>query len=64
MERPTHFKERYINKVKAWLAEGKSVGEFAHFVGVGRNTVYLWIRRYPEFRKACEDGRKEFKNVS
>ena len=38
------------------MAEGYSFSTFGAIVGTGRTTLYEWVARYPEFKKAKQRG--------
>lgn len=48
------FEERYCDELIEFADTGLSFNAFAGHIGVGKSTLYNWILRYPEFRKAKE----------
>lgn len=52
--RPTAYKPEYCQQVIEHMKGGLSIASFAVSVGVSRETLWKWGRRYPEFRNACE----------
>lgn len=46
------YKPEYCDLLVKHMSQGKSLATFGSTVGVSRNTIYDWIKRYPEFEEA------------
>lgn len=49
-----------LAKVEAWRRDGCSVEEVARRIGVNRDTVRAWGKRFPEFAEAMRRGADDF----
>lgn len=56
--RPEQYREEYCEDIVEFMAEGKSVTQWAARVGVLRCTVYEWAKRHPEFATALSLGKQ------
>lgn len=54
---PTKYKEKYCEEVIDFMAEGKSVVQFAAKIRVSKETVYEWARTIPRFSDAFIEAR-------
>src|SRR3974390_394336 len=54
--RPTLYEPRYCQMVINHMAKGRSLTAFAGSIGVGKETVYDWLTKYPDFAAAVEQG--------
>ncbi len=54
--RPTTYKPEYCDLLVEHMANGSSFGTFACVVGCCRNTLYEWVRAYPQFSSAKDVG--------
>ncbi len=52
----TFYEEKYCAMVTESLKNGYSLEKFAEEINVSRGTIYDWRRKYPEFRKAINEG--------
>jgi len=50
--RPTKYKPEYCDRLIEWMSKGMSFETFGHEVGVVKDTLYGWVREYPEFSDA------------
>jgi hypothetical protein len=50
--RPTDYREEFVERVEAFCAQGYSLTAFAGEIGVCRETISEWCRKYPEFSVA------------
>lgn len=50
------YKKEYCKQVVEFMKEGYSFEAFAGKIGVGRQTLYDWSKRHPEFEKAHKAG--------
>lgn len=53
----TTFQADYSAKLRKHYMEGKATVQFCRDIGIGRRTFDDWVDKYPEFKKAKEDGR-------
>jgi len=47
--RPSKYKPDYCNEVVLHMEQGFSFDSFAGRIGVSRDTLYEWLKVYPEF---------------
>jgi len=52
--RPTLYRPEYCAEVIRIMGDGYDLTAFAGTIDVGRETVYDWIGRFPDFRHAVE----------
>ena len=52
MARPTKYTDEMPAVVLDFLAQGKSIAQFAASIGVHRSTIYEWAEHHPEFSDA------------
>jgi hypothetical protein len=63
--RPSEYREEYCEAVIEWGRDGKSKTWMAAQIGVSRDTIYEWCKRYPAFAdalsyaKTCEQAKWE-----
>jgi hypothetical protein len=50
------WKKQYCEELKEHMASGLSFSSFGGKIGVSRVTLDNWKKKYPEFKKAYEDG--------
>jgi len=60
MKTLTKYKLEYSRQVVDYMATGHSLRSFAHLIGVSKDTITPWKKRYPEFRDACILGKRLF----
>jgi hypothetical protein len=53
---PTKYKHEYCSAVIECMKHGKSLAAFAAQVGVGREVVWKWRKKYVDFDNACRLG--------
>ncbi len=51
------YKPEYCQAIIDHMSQGYSLDSFASKVNVGRNTVYDWTQRIPEFKEAADIAR-------
>jgi hypothetical protein len=56
--RPTLYKPEYCQLIVDHMKEGNSVTSFAALVGVVKDTIYEWFKRYPEFADAFKKAKE------
>lgn len=60
------YKKEYCELLIDYMGKGNSFQTFGVDLDVGRSTIYDWVDRHPEFKKAYEKGkeacRKWFEN--
>lgn len=54
--RPTKYKPEYCGYFLEYLRQGLPVDSFGATIGVCKDTVYEWIKKYPEFSDAYKTG--------
>lgn len=50
------YKKEYCEEIIKLMAEGYSMEAFAGYIGVHRDTIYDWLKKYPEFAEAKDIG--------
>lgn len=55
---PNKYKPEYCLDVVKKMATGASILEIACDLGFSRNRLYLWAKKYPEFKLAMEIGKQ------
>jgi hypothetical protein len=50
------YKPEYCELLISIMAQGDSLAAFCAEVKTGRRVAYAWMKKYPEFAKAYEDG--------
>ena len=63
MIRKIDYKPEYDEQVIEWLAEGKTLSNFAKSIGVNNSTVWRWSKVENSFCNAIKEGREIAKNV-
>lgn len=53
--------ERNLNTVKLWRGKGWKVEKIADEIGVTRQCIYNWLKKYPEFKKKWDESFNEIK---
>lgn len=48
------YKPEYCQQVVEICKDGGSLVEFAAHISIGKQTLYDWRKRHPEFEKACQ----------
>lgn len=48
----SHFEKKYCDMLIAHMSKGLSFESFGAEIHRGRDTLYRWARRYPEFQEA------------
>lgn len=43
-----------LPKIKGWARDGLSNKQIAHNIGINEKTLYVWIKKYPEFGNALK----------
>ena len=56
MGRPTKYKKAFCKVVIEKMAEGYSKEAVAGFLGIAKDTLYSWVKKYPEFSDAISIG--------
>ncbi len=54
--RPTEYKPEFCQMLIDWMAEGKTIKDFAKHLKVTKETVSRWGRIHPEFLEAKDMG--------
>lgn len=59
--RPTSYRPEYCETILDYVGrQGKSITQFASFIGVHKSSVYEWAKNIPEFsdalRQAAQDS--------
>lgn len=54
----TKYKPKYCKKLVDHMSKGYSLETFGHKVGVTRQTVYNWIKQFPDFKKAKDEAQQ------
>jgi len=57
--RPTKYKPEYCDQIIDFMAEGKSLLQFACSIGVHTDTIQEWKNVYPDFSVAIKKGQEE-----
>lgn len=57
--RPTKYQEAFNKQAFKLCLLGSSNKELAHFFEVNEDTIYEWIKTYPEFSEALKKGKDE-----
>lgn len=57
MGRPTSYKPEYCEQLIVHCGEGLSFESFAGVVGAHRDSLYEWVKVYPEFSDAKKKAR-------
>lgn len=52
MGRPSSFKPEYCDLVLQLGAEGKSKAQMCAAIGISRDTLYRWVKEFPDFSDA------------
>jgi hypothetical protein len=63
MTRQSDYKPEYDAQVIEWLAEGKTLVNFAKSIGVNNSTVWRWSKEESSFCNAIKEGRDIAKDV-
>lgn len=58
--RPTRYKKRYCKEIIEHCKTGLSFESFAGVIGVHKDTIYEWCKKYPEF----SDAKKRAASIS
>ena len=45
-------------RLQAWARDGLSNEQIAHNIGINQDTLYTWIKKYPEFSEALSRGKE------
>jgi hypothetical protein len=56
MARPTKYKEEYCDVVKEVMGKGFSKEAVAGHIGISKDTLYNWVKKYKEFSDAIKKG--------
>ena len=54
--RPTKYKKVYCKRIKELMAEGLSKEACAGELKINKDTLYEWIKKYPEFSDSIKEG--------
>lgn len=54
--RPSEYRNDFAEKCRAFMGQGFSLTAFAGHIGVNRDTVVDWQKKFPEFSVAVKDG--------
>jgi hypothetical protein len=57
--RPTSYKPEYCDKLVEHMADGNSFETFGATIGVCRDSLYTWEKKYPDFSDAKRLGREK-----
>lgn len=55
--RPTKYKKEFCEDVVEFMSKGKGLIQFAASISVGKDSIYLWDKKHPEFSEALKIGR-------
>ena len=55
--RPVEYDPSIVDRLPDMFKEGQSVSEVATELGIHRDTIYDWAKKYPEFSDALEYGK-------
>lgn len=50
------YTEDYCQKVEDLMSSGMSITEVASTIGINRDTIYDWSKKFPEFNQAMRNG--------
>ena len=50
------YTEDYCQKVEDLMSSGMSITEVASTLGIHRDTIYDWSKKFPEFKQAMRNG--------
>lgn len=56
MARPTKYNPEYCQLIAKWMKKGHSKLFVAGRLGISRDTLYEWCRKYPEFSDTIKVG--------
>lgn len=56
--------ERNLKMVKLWRGKGWSAEQIADAIGVTRQCIYGWLKKYPEFKETWEKCFNEIKTTA
>jgi len=56
MARPTKYKPEYCDFVIELMKEGASKAECSAAIGIHKDTLYEWIKKYPKFSDSIKRG--------
>lgn len=45
-------------RLQAWARDGLSNEQIAHNIGINQDTLYTWIKKFPEFSEALSRGKE------
>lgn len=45
-------------RLQAWARDGLSNEQIAHNIGINQDTLYTWVKKYPEFSEALSRGKE------
>ena len=51
------YKKEFAEQLPDMFMEGESVAEVCTELGVSRRAFYDWVKKYPEFKEAYEQGK-------
>jgi transposase len=54
--RPTKYKKIYAKRLVDLMREGASIEEVCYELNIGKQTLYDWVEKYPEFSDAKKRG--------
>ena len=60
MARPSKYKKLkisdHLDTIQDYCKRGATYKELARIIGVSVSTIFNWLRKYPEFKEACQVG--------
>ncbi len=57
--RPTKYDDTWVPKLEEAMCNGYTVEMFCYETRIAVSTFYEWVKKYSEFSKAFESGRKD-----
>ena len=50
--RPTKYDDKYCEEIIDFMSKGYSIEAFAGHIGIAKDTLYNWVKKYPQFSDA------------
>ena len=57
MPTPLKYREKFCNELIKHMQDGYSFDSFGSIADCGRQTLYDWVNKYPEFKEAYAQGK-------